>query len=171
MNSQRKAFAWNWVISGLIIGLLVIGTFTSMLNKVFMENARQDAKQQFSEIYARSNTLCTSSEGEEDFYDISIPDIVEGIYIANDDKVFPEDFDERVKNDETFVGSYLCMKLREDRLNCRRLVCDVEMSYFGQKKTVMTLADKILKKPVYTTFPTYFVKNEDYVSVLAGDVD
>ncbi len=171
MNPQKKAFAWNWVISGLIIGLLVIGTFTSMLNKVFMENARQDAKQQFSEIYTRTNTLCTSSEGEEDFYDISIPDIVEGIYIANDDKVFPEDFDERVKKHETFVGSYLCMKLREDRQKCRRLKCELEMSYFGQKKTVLSLADKILKKPSYTTFPTYFVKNECGVSVLVDDVE
>ncbi len=171
MNSQRKAFAWNWVISGLIIGLLVIGTFTSMLSKVFMENARQDAKQQFSEIYTRTNTLCTASEGEEDFYDISIPDIVEGLYIANDDKVFPEEFDEKVEKHETFVGSYLCMKLREDRLTCRRLKCEIEMSYFGQKKTVLSLADKILKKPTYTTFPTYFVKNECGVSVLADDIE
>ncbi|RKY40989.1 MAG: hypothetical protein DRP85_07405, partial [Candidatus Makaraimicrobium thalassicum] len=47
----------------------------------------------------------------------------------------------------------------------------LEMSYFGQKKTVLSLADKILKKPSYTTFPTYFVKNECGVSVLVEDIE
>ncbi|MEA3343593.1 MAG: hypothetical protein U9Q92_05475 [archaeon] len=170
MIQMKKAFAWNWVISGLIIGLVVITIFTSMLNKVFIENARQDADKQFSEIYVRINTLCTASVGEEDLYKLKIPDIVEGIYISDNNKVFPEDFDDKVKKRETFIGSYLCMKLKEEKQKCRRLKYEIEMSYFGQKKTVISLADKILKRSTYTTYPTYFIKNECGVSVLADGV-
>lgn len=154
------------MISGLIIGIMVIGIFTSLLGKVFMESERQNAKQQFSEIYARANTLCIANVGEEDFYELKIPGIVEGIYVTDDaGAVFPEDIEDKMKLYETSDGTYLCMKITDERHKCQKMVCKIDMNYFAQKKTVLSLVDKILKRSGYTTFPVYFEKFEGVVSI------
>ncbi len=167
MIQTKKAFAWNWVISGMIIGLVVITIFTSMLNKVFIENARQDADRQFSEIYSRTKTLCAASVGEEDFYVAKIPEIVDAIYISDSkDKDMPKDIKERIENRNTSIGYYLCMKLRDEKPKCRYAGCKVEMSYLGKEETVLSVADRILKKSYYTRHPLTFSKDEEMVHVL-----
>ncbi|MEA3344051.1 MAG: PKD domain-containing protein [archaeon] len=164
---MKKAFAWNWVISGLIIGLVVITIFASMLNKVFIEDARQDADKQFSEIYTRTKTLCTASVAEEDFYNAEIPDIVEAIYISDSkDKDLPPDIEDKVKNKNTTYGNYLCMKLKDEKSKCKYVGCKVEMSYLGQEETVLSLADRIIKKSHYTRHPLDFSKDEELVHIL-----
>lgn len=168
---MKKGFAWNWMISGLIIGLLVIGIFISMLGNVFKESARRDANKQFSDIYAQANTLCSAHTGEGEFHEVIIPDIVEAIYVSPSKKRYPENIDEKVKNHETAVGRYLCMKLREEKQKCRLLECDIEMSYFGHKKTVLSLADKILKRASYTVYPVDFERLELGVAVLTEDTE
>ncbi len=169
MLHVRKAFAFNWIITGLIVGLVVIGLFLGILNNVFTEMARADANQQFSEIYAHVNTLCAASTGEETYYKAEIPDNVEAIYVTDDVKAYPEDIEGKVKVHETAVGGYLCMKLVEENPKCKALKCQSEVSYLGQKKTVMSLADKIVKRSSYTTYPVDFVKNDCGVTVLHED--
>ncbi len=167
MIQTKKAFAWNWVISGLIIGLVVITIFISMLNKVFIENARQDADKQFTEIYSRTKTLCTASVAEQDFYNAEIPDIVDAIYISDSkDKDLPPDIEDKIKNRNTTYGNYLCMKLRNEKSKCKYVGCKVEMSYLGKEETVLSVADRILKKSHYTRHPLDFSKDDELVHIL-----
>ncbi len=167
MIQMKKAFAWNWVISGMIIGLVVITIFASMLNKVFIEDARQDADKQFTEIYTRTKTLCTASVAEQDFYNAEIPDIVEAIYISDSkNKEPPPDIEDKIKNRNTTYGNYLCMKLRNEKSKCKYVGCKVEMSYLGKEETVLSVADRILKKSHYTRHPLDFSKDEELVHIL-----
>ncbi len=169
MIAMKKAIAWNWIVNGLIVGIIVIAILSSILSKIFIERARQDAQEQMTEIYAHIDTLCDSSEGDETSYNINIPDIVEMLYVSPDKNILPEDIDTKVKKHDSDVGTKLCMKLREEAQKCKSLSCEAEMSYLGQKKTVLSLAESILSMPKYTEFSLYFTKNECGVSVLTGD--
>jgi len=164
--TDRKAFALNWIITGLIIGLIVIAVFASILSKVFVEQARQSADREFNEVYSRVNALCSANAGEEMLYNINIPDIVELMYVSNDKKVLPNDIEDKKEGYGTANASNLCIKFREEPLKCKRLKCKTEMSYIGQKKTVMSLADRILSKPEYVEYPVYFMKGDCGVTVL-----
>lgn len=163
---ERKAFAWSWIINGMIIGLIVIVLFASILSKIYVEQARQSASKEFNEVYSRVNALCSANAGEEMFYNIDIPDIVELLYVSQDKKTLPSDIEGKKKGYETAIASNLCMQLREEELKCRSLKCRIQMSYIGQKKTVVSLADSILSKPVYVEYPVFFKKEVCGVTVL-----
>ncbi|MFH1126827.1 MAG: hypothetical protein V1718_01825 [archaeon] len=168
---ERKAFAWNWIITGLIVGLVAIGIFLGILNNIFTERARQDANKQFSDIYTQINTLCGASTGEEGYDKIQLPDIIEYIYTTDDIKLHPSDIDAKVEAHNTSVGKYLCMKLRDEKPVCKALKCDAEVSYLGQKKNVMSLADKIVGRSGNTVYPLDFSKKECGVTVFEEGAD
>ncbi|MFH1127550.1 MAG: hypothetical protein V1718_05570 [archaeon] len=171
---MKKAFAFNWIITGLIVGLVAIGIFLGILNNIFTERARQDANKQFSDMYTDINTLCKAGAGEETYRKTELPDIVEAIYTTDNVKIYPDDIDEKITIHNTSIGTYLCMKLREEKPKCKKLNCIAEVSYLGQKKTVLSLADKILKRSSYTTYPLDFTKKECGVRVFdedTGDAD
>lgn len=163
---ERKAFAFSWIINGLIIGLLVLVIFASILSKIYIEQARQSATKEFNEVYSRVNALCSANVDEEMFYALNIPDIVELMYVSQDKKTLPSDIEAKKKGYDVAVASNLCMQLREEELKCRSLKCRTQMSYIGQKKTVMSFAESILSQPKYVEYSLFFEKMDCGVAVL-----
>ena len=166
-----KAIAnWFWIIGGLIAGLIAFTIAYQQIAEIIRTTAEQRSIEQFNEIKDIVNNLCWSSVENKREYKVNLGETIEGIYVAPSKY---EEYDTKklmdtILSSEDATGNYLCIKVKDKRLNCEKLECDVTMPFMGavpEEFSLSALVSKLMGRGKTFDYPLEFERTVDKVNI------
>lgn len=136
----------------------------TILTSVFQEEARSQAISSYQKIYSEAGTLCEALPREGSSQTVNLPEITEAIYAASNRRL-PTDLSQKTKSGQLSSGSYLCLKLKKEKVKCEELPCNVSIPYLGMRETAKTLAQRILGKSQSQQFGLSFTRQQQCVKI------
>jgi len=147
---------WIWVVGGLIIGASVILFATTMATGFFKSYQENAMREKYLTLAARIDAVCAGGEGNMDYFNVALSDVVRAIYPAKN--LFerpPDKVSEMISDREAGSGSFLCLSyFGKNEPSCKAVKCPLEMDYIGtpsMRDDLFTLLAKIRGEyPIYT---------------------
>lgn len=140
---NKKGFGWSAFIIAIAVMVSVAALLFTLLSSVFQEEGRSEAVSSYNAIYSQTDSICQALPEESSYQSLTIPDVVEAIYAANS-KRLPSNISQKTENRQISSGTYLCLKLKQEKPQCEELTCNVTFPYLGVRKTAQSLAQQIL---------------------------
>jgi hypothetical protein len=175
--------AWVYVIGGIIVALIAFFIAYNLLSQLITNSERQNALNQFSDIYNSINTICLGgSVGDKEIKTIHLPSITRLIYATdkitcNSDEdcpgarcsngycIFPTVTN--LINKKKSTGKNICLQFKDEMfLRCypeppKKLYCSVSMYYLGvlpETEDIWVKVSKILGRPIGRDYILKIVK-------------
>ncbi len=147
---------WLWIAGSVIAGLLVFAAGYKYMSSAWEENAELDALESFEGLVSTVNDLCWSFTGSKREYTLKIYENVLGIYASRSkhEKYKEEELKEKIKNKEISEGDYLCIQIKNKRLKCLHLECNVSLPYLGflsEDESLQSFLNKLSGKGKFTS--------------------
>lgn len=161
---------WIWIAGGIMAGLIIISIAYMQISQVNLNVIEQRSLEQYGQTKNIIDGLCWSFVGNRREYEISLGETVEGIYIA------PSPYEEyerdqlinKVVNEESGTGNFLCIKIRNKRVECQGLECNATMPFIGsvpEEFSLSALVSKLTGKGLVFNYRLTFVRTESNVAV------
>jgi hypothetical protein len=129
-----KAIAnWFWIAAGVIAGLIVFAIAYQQIVNINKTAAEHRNIEQFNEIKNIADNLCWDTSGNKREYKVSLSENVEGIYTTMDKdvEISGGNLVNKIVSDEFNTGNYLCIKVKDKRIQCEDLECNTTMPFIG----------------------------------------
>jgi hypothetical protein len=161
-----KAIAeWMWIAAGVIAGLIIFSIAQNQIYQLNIATIEQRSLEQFYEVKNIIDNLCWSFVGNVREYTLNLGESVEGIY-ASKDKYTQYKRDELIG--KISEGNFLCIKIKDKRLRCEELECNVTIPFLGSvpiQFSLSALVNRLLGKVETFTYELQFNRTEDLVKV------
>jgi hypothetical protein len=165
-----KAIAqWMWIAAGVIAGLIIFSVAQNQIYRLNVATIEQRSLEQFYEVRNIINNLCWSFAGNTREYTLNLGETIEGIY-ASKDKYTEYKRDELIDSilkGKISQGSFLCRKVKNQRLKCEELECNATMPFIGSvpiKFSLSALVSKLLGKGEVFTYKLQFKRETELVN-------
>ncbi|MEM7827046.1 MAG: hypothetical protein QXQ40_02370, partial [Candidatus Aenigmatarchaeota archaeon] len=166
-----KAIAtWIIVIGSILLGISIFFAGVHLIATNLKISEKQGVTQQALGLYEKIQRTCISGGiGETYYYNISLPDVVRAVYIANAEEEPPDKVSVLISEKSIGTGNYFCLQFFDELPRCKKIDCQVNMTYIGSpslKEDLFSLLAKIAgERPVYNY--TIIINKTGYHSVLA----
>jgi hypothetical protein len=161
-----KAIAeWMWIAAGVIAGLIIFSIAQNQIYQLNIATIEQRSLEQFYEVKNIIDNLCWSFVGNVREYTLNLGESVERIY-ASKDKYTQYKRDELIG--KISEGNFLCIKIKDKRLRCEELECNVTIPFLGSvpiQFSLSALVNRLLGKVETFTYELQFNRTEDLVKV------
>jgi hypothetical protein len=124
---------WFWIAGGVIAGLIIFTIAYQQIVDITRTAAEHRNLEQFNEIKNIADNLCWNTPGNKREYSVSLSENVEGIYTTSDkyEEYVGEKLLDNIISDDSGTGKYLCIKVKDKRLECEELECNTTMPFIG----------------------------------------
>lgn len=154
--SKGEVSLWIWIVGGLIIGASVIIFATTMATGFFKSYQENTMRERFLNLANRAESICSGGEGNLDYFEFPLSEVVRTVYPAKNRFERPPDkVSELISDKEQGTGTFICISFFEKQEpSCKEVSCPVVMDYIGTpslKEDLFSLLAKIRGEyPVYT---------------------
>jgi hypothetical protein len=124
---------WFWIVGGVIAGLVIFTIAYQQIVDINRTAVEHRNIEQFNEIGNIADNLCWSSSQNKRDYKVSLSENVGGIYVASDkyEEYYGEELLGKIISGDSGNGNYLCIKVKDKRLQCEELECNTTMPFIG----------------------------------------
>ena len=150
---MKSISTWFWIIGSIFAGLLIFSTAIMQLHQTMKSSSEKETLEKFRSLQLQIDSLCWTTIGNQRKFELSFAEMVEGIY-ASETKhpsFSSEYLLEKINSNEISEGKYLCIKIKNKRVECIENSCNVSIPYLGATKEnlpLQSLLDKILGRPI-----------------------
>jgi hypothetical protein len=161
---------WVWIIGGVIAGLIIFSIAYQQIVLINLATIQQKSSEGYSEVKSIIDNLCWDFAGNKREYTLSIDDTVDGIYAASNQYVeyVSEDLLNKKLIKQESTGKFLCIQIKNKRLNCQELQCNATMPFLGslpEKWSLIALLNKLTGKGLLFVYNLNLERAEDKVKI------
>lgn len=127
---------WLWIAGSIIIALLIFSIGYKYISETYKKNTELESLESFERLVNLVNNLCWSFSGNKREYTLTVFETVQGIYASRSNKIkFTEnELLEKIKLKEISEGEYLCIQIKNKRIRCEKIECNVSLPFLGFNK-------------------------------------
>lgn len=167
---MKAVSEWFWLVAGIIGGLIIFTLAYQQIAEINKKNVEQRNLGQFTEIKNIIDNLCKSFAGNRREYSVSLSETVEGIYVAPSkyEEYGTVELVEKILKKEYGNGNYLCIKIKNKKLECEELNCNTNMPFMGavpEKFSLSALVNNLMGRGKVFDYPLEFERRENNVFV------
>jgi len=161
---------WVWILAGILAGLLLLVFFFQHLYLTSKSMQTKKSLEEFENLAEKLNNFCLKITGSEELLKFGVSEETVAIYAANSkyEKYEELELENFVKESRESEGKFLCLKLRDRKLNCKELNCKVSMPFLGylsEKFSLSSLINKLMGRTSFTTFNLILKKEVDKIKI------
>lgn len=161
---------WVWVAGGVIAGLIIFSIARQQIAQVNLATVEQRSLGGFLEVKSMIDDLCWSFVGNKREYTLNLGETIEGVYAAPTryEEYEKEQLVNKILSGERASGKFLCIKVKDKRLKCRELECNVSMPFLGsvpEEFSLSALINKLMGRGRIFTFNLEFERTEKEVKI------
>jgi len=167
---MKSLINWVWIIAGIFAGLLVLVFFFQHLYLTSKTMQTKKSLEKFENLASKLNDFCLKIAGNEEPLKFEVDEETVAIYATNSkyEKYEESELERFVKEGMESEGKFLCLKLKDRKLNCKELNCKVSMPFLGylsEKFSLSSLINKLMGKTSITTFNLILKKEVDKIKI------
>lgn len=152
---------WFWIAAGVIGGIIIFIVAYRQIGEISKTTSEQRSLEQFNEIKNIADNLCWGTPGNKREYTVRLSEKIEGVYVAESkyDEYEAEKLMDTILSSEDATGKYLCIKVKDKRLKCEELECDVTMPFMGavpEEFSLSALVNKLMGRGEIFDYPLEF---------------
>jgi len=130
-------------MGGLVVSFIIFSFFFKVISDLTIEKHKQDTIETLDMIVSNINSFCNTRSLSTIKKIISLSDFVRVVYVSDNG-------DDQTIN-YTSHGSNICVKFMDD-VECKPLVCQIEMRSYVKEESLISLIDKISGKLGYQNY-------------------
>ena len=145
---------WIWVMGSLVVSFIIFSFFLKVISDLTIEKHKQDTIETLDMISSDINSFCNTHSLSTIKKMISLSDFVRVVYASDDG-------DDQTIN-YTSHGINICVKFMDD-VECKPLVCQIEMRSYVKEESLISLIDKISGKLGYQNYMLKIHRIDDII--------
>ncbi|MEM7816379.1 MAG: hypothetical protein QXZ20_00530 [Candidatus Aenigmatarchaeota archaeon] len=169
MKRRKGISAWILVIGGIILGMIIFFAGIYISIQTIKINEKQAALEQINTLYEKIERTClVGGIGETYHYEISLPESIRAVYVANySDEEPPDKVSVFISEKKVGLGKFFCYQFFNEAPSCRKLGCNTFMTYMGtpsMKEDLLSLLARVSgERPRYNY--TIIINKIDFYNV------
>lgn len=164
---------WLFIVGGIVISAIALTIAYNFIGRVIDVSQRQNTLSEFITLRNNLENVCVQEYKNFVKMKFSITHQVRVVYTTIDTSSPLPKVVDRIKNQESSYGNYLCLQFKDepDKLRCEKISCDVDIPYMGSLADYEDFwqgVNKILGRPNVRTYDLTIKKLAASVKVTAG---
>ena len=161
---------WVWIVGGVIAGLIIFSVAYQQIVQINLAKTEQRSFEAYSETKSIIDNLCWSFTGNKREYTLNLAETVEGMYVASGryEEYENEDIEKWIITKNESTGNFLCIKIKDKRLECQELSCNTTMPFLGsvpEEYSLITFLSKLMGKGPVFVYDLNFERMETAVEI------